>query len=330
MLTSATAGTRRREDLLFGQSFGGNDEEVFFNHFDKKSAEATVTFIEEFHNNGLDFPELLTVYFDGVDHASHLLGLQVGPRDIQLEFLGRIDELLADILAAYRSDFPAAYEDTVFIVTADHGHETVDPDKVIVPEEILTALYSGPFNSLLKSPITNEYKFAPPAICLNGTMAQLYFLEPPEVLGRDLCRAVVGNLSEHFEVNAKNADVISRPFSFVTPQSFDYLYMTVWWEGDSIKADAWPAAAGSPEVETMLNHPKRSGDILLLARSDRGWQFAGSKRTPRTSRSRSHSSSTSTPASRLASVTRTRRPTAASGLCRCLWSSSAGRFPPRV
>lgn len=119
-----TGGTRVvpvrsvRADRLSGRLDGGFDEDRF--HGDA-------------HSQGP--PDLMTIYVASVDKASHTEGVAN-----QETYLAWFDNLLAGFIDDYRTLRPFDYNNTVFAIVADHGHQDLVPGDGISTEVALALL----------------------------------------------------------------------------------------------------------------------------------------------------------------------------------------------
>ena len=109
----------------------------------------------------LQLPTLMTIYFAGLDHAEHIS--PENPEKARLEYLKHLDDLIAKFIAGDRaivrnhhatpvSDVTpidpiqwrglqdeSVMQRTLFVLVSDHGHTTIDWDKVLGNEDLKLA-----------------------------------------------------------------------------------------------------------------------------------------------------------------------------------------------
>ena len=122
------------------------------------------------------FPDVLTLYFAGLDATGHKLGLETASGDdTQVLYLrDTIDPQIASLLEELKRQDPHWQESTLFIITADHGQTRVsNPNKVDITGLILRAVGDIPAAPVMAGPLVSS---TPKRVQLatNGGMAHLY------------------------------------------------------------------------------------------------------------------------------------------------------------
>ncbi|HSE83133.1 MAG TPA: alkaline phosphatase family protein, partial [Thermodesulfobacteriota bacterium] len=102
-------------------------------------------------------PDILTVYFSGLDATGHMLGIHS-----HAEYLSKsIDPPVGGLLIELKKQDKNWCKDTLFVVTADHGQKHIDPTN----EASLSLVKS----TLNKAGFKNNY-----VVAVNGGMAHVY------------------------------------------------------------------------------------------------------------------------------------------------------------
>jgi hypothetical protein len=222
-------------------------------------------------------------------------------RDIQREYLLKIDQELYEVIKTYKSKFPDEFDNTIFIITSDHGHETVSRYKYIPTSEILYALSSGPWTGelatqlgvgtydphyvdLLRSTLASNRKVV---IAHNGPMVQIYVKQcidgnnsSCESFREKIIKPMLANFCWSLEngrimssydcismvIGRLPSDMVYKCFRLSTREEVPVGPLTLM---------SSPLPNTLQYINTMLNSEKRSGDIILLANQKKQWQFAG-------------------------------------------------------
>ena len=133
------------------------------NAVDENALWAAVKSVQDFNGAATDgaelrLPSLITIYFAGLDHAEHLS--PENPEQARLEYLTHLDDLIAKFIAGdpaiVRNHHATPVSDvtpvdpiqwrglqdeavmqrTLFVLVSDHGHTSIDWDKVLGIEDL--------------------------------------------------------------------------------------------------------------------------------------------------------------------------------------------------
>jgi hypothetical protein len=287
-----------------------NDDIMFLVHFDTASANTAIAWLNALPK-GVDFPSLFTIYFASIDHACEIQGLHTNNRDIQREYLTKIDQQLFNLIDLYKKEFPGDFDNTVFIVASDHGHMTVKPDLLVEPENVQRTAWAGPSfppNYLEQYLILREKEggiFNPTGWGLfsteklrseiqpymvtasNGTMMHIYFSGQDtisiECAKENLCwnyghidtkspeKYLPYILGRDANGNYRVLKVEEYTYEVSIPGEGVTLGYTEQRIGYRLKYYDLP-----PElhyIEKVTNHPNRSGDLILIVNQKAGYQI---------------------------------------------------------
>jgi len=273
-----------KSDLICDATIAGNDDISFFDHFDLPCATRAKWWIENLPDK-VPFPRLLTIYLASIDHACHVRGLSENVGNITIDFqrkyLLQIDQELYHVIQAMKTRFPKEFENTVFVIVADHGHDKVDRNKIIPRNWLYTKMTHGPFlYNLMKwywSRYTS-YQYPEPLECLipedigiffEGTSAQIYVrpTDTDQARREEVIKELLGNLCYTLRADKQIiTTVIGRLPS-------DPVYREYLAERNSEWILKGNPLTGTLGIVQMLNNMKRSGDIILLANQKNLYQF---------------------------------------------------------
>ena len=260
-------------DLICDATISGNDDVSFFEHFDLPCSERAKWWIENLPDK-FPFPRLLTIYFASVDHACHVRGLSenVGniTIDYQRKYLLQIDQVLYNVVQALKTRFPVEFQNTVFVIVADHGHDTVDRNKIISHDFIYHKLIWGPFEISWKTIFDWVVH-----IGFEGTSAQLYVRPSYDQATREeVVKKLLGNLCRNLPLYKQ---IIHTVIGRLPSDPVYREYLVEQGQPSSEPNFGWVLKSkpltGTLDIIQMLNNTKRSGDIVLLANQKNLYQF---------------------------------------------------------
>lgn len=235
------------------------------------------------------YPDVLTLYFMGVDHRSH----QHGPED-QPEALRDVDGLLGEFLDRYKKD--GFYEGTLALIVSDHGHIRVKDDdrhslRMSFPfDREMGYLFDALGLDVHDKP--GEDPNCDAVIASNGGMAHVY-LQHRERSWADAPRFQADVLRTGMAfweaiLTGKHApdlqDAICLVLARNTEESgWQANYQALTPEGKTVPIDAYLAV--HPEIELVDAIPRlahlagpMSGDIILVSNYAEGFYFANPMR----------------------------------------------------
>ena len=232
-----------------------------------------------------DRPDVLTLYFMGVDHRSH----QHGP-GIQPDALADVDHLLGEFLEEYRG--LGLLEGTLAVIVSDHGQIGVIPDdrhslRMSFPfDREMGGLFDALGLDVHDKP--GEDPACDAVIASNGGLAHVYlqhragrWSDPPR-LGADVLRVGMAfwdaNLTGKYSPDLQNAlsMVLARD---VEHEGWQANYRALTPDGAMVEITDY--LADHPEIQTVeaawrlarLAGPL-SGDLLLVSNYADGFYFA--------------------------------------------------------
>lgn len=281
------------QEVIFSYLLGKNNAITYFNSFDKMANEKAVEFIQNLPPQ-VPFPRLLTLYFSSVDHASHTDGV-----NDQALYLTKIDQGIYNVIKAMSNRFPEELNNTVFIITSDHGHETVDRHKFISSVDVLKGILSGPWTNsldnylrkenLTKAYLGSNYSYQSAVFAFlgakewpsifkyasNGPMAYIYDCTNDTTLLRE----IIGNMCFYWKIfrnlptdpNIGITHVLGR-----MPGSAKYHAYSLVKAGILFNLIKDPLPKTFPDISAMLGGSDRSGDIILIVNQKNRWQLAES------------------------------------------------------
>ncbi len=241
--------------------------------------------------NGL--PDMLTVYFMGLDHQSH----KYGPGAQKDYLVHHVDPMVGELLTAYAAaanpQNPALPAGLLAVVFSDHGQIEVIPDKV-------HALQLGfPFEKELSGLFealgldVHDYPGEDPAcdavIALNGGMAHVYLHNKtekwaaPPVFERDVLHVAQAfwdaSLDGKYSPSLKNSlsGVLLRN---VQKEGWTARYQALTPAGEIVALEEWFALQPPGQYSDPVNRLNNlaglySGDLVLLSNYADGYYFGG-------------------------------------------------------
>ncbi len=231
--------------------------------------------IAEIHTHGL--PDILTVYFMGLDAYSHTHGPQA-----QGQYLQRtLDSLLGELYEAVEAA-AAAEQPPLWVLASDHGQRAVPEDaQHAVGLKDFGEIFQKAGLDLLDHP--EEGRHSEAVVALNGGMALLYlrrpgrpWREPPDFQQEVL--PIAQRLWEAHRGGALENALAGVLVRNVAQEGWYAPYVALTSEGEFLSLEEWfqtqpPHLAADPVHRIHNMTSPLSGDIILLANAEEGYYF---------------------------------------------------------
>ncbi|NPA93149.1 MAG: alkaline phosphatase family protein [Chloroflexi bacterium] len=231
--------------------------------------------IAEIHTHGL--PDILTVYFMGLDAYSHTHGPQAQGEYIQQT----LDSLLGELQEAVEAAAPKG-QPPLWVLASDHGQRAVPEDEHhAIGLKDLGGIFQAAGLDLLDHP--EEGRHSEAVAALNGGMAMVYLRKPgrPWREPPDFRQSVLPLAQRFWESHRGGAlegaleGVLVRD---VAREGWHAPYVALTPDGEFLSLEAWFQAFPRDRVADPVHRIHNmtsplSGDIILLANTEEGYYF---------------------------------------------------------